>query len=175
MLYLAMQNFSCTHRVISSSNTLSTADASQLCVSVVISCVSDGADTLQFESIQLSLTAAHTSLGLCECNCNPNSTSTTTVVFSSNSCTYSNFAHCVHKRTPWLLLFNPSKTFMLLWGEHYSLITRSLPFEKVCGWVYTSACVTGTELMPALTAVQERAVSTQANSGYRSPAPSLRL
>lgn len=81
MLYLAMQNFSCTHRVISSSNTLSTADASQLCVSVVISCVSDGADTLQFESIQLSLTAAHTSLGLCKCDCNPNSTSTLQLCF----------------------------------------------------------------------------------------------
>lgn len=39
----------------------------------------------------------------------------------------------------------------------------------------TSECVTGTEVMPALTEVQERAVSTQAKSGYRSPAPSLRL
>ncbi len=35
---------------------------------------------------------------------------------------------------------------------------------SVCEQAHTSECVTGTELMPALTAVHERAVMTQANT-----------
>lgn len=48
-------------------------------------------------------------------------------------------------------------------------------FAKHIGCAHTSEGVTGTELMPVLTLVQDRAVSTQANRGYSSPAPSLRL
>lgn len=145
MLYLAMQNFSCTHRVIPSSNTLSTADASQLCVSVIISCVSDGADTLQFESIHLSLTVAHTSLGLCKWNCNPNSTSTLPFCFlptrAHTVTLLTVFIAALLKRIPWLLFLKSIKDVHVAVG--WTLYPHNRKFtiwKSVWVGLYLSVC-----------------------------------